>query len=92
MDHNGEVVESRESHNTIIPTESAILCQAGKMTVKANVILNKRFKVLPVLPHVIDWISPMVKMISSIPIELVTKGTEQTVAITCEIDFIIRKS
>merc|ERR1719419_95061 len=51
------------------------------MRFKTNVVLHERLEVPPVLPHVVDNISPVEKVVLRVSLELVTKSPEETVAI-----------
>ena len=82
MNDHGEVVFPSKCHNTIIPSEGSVLRQTGQVTVEADVILDKGLEVVPVFSHVAHHLCPVQEMVVGIAIELVSQGSEQTVAVS----------
>ena len=81
MNDNSEVVFPSKCNNTIIPSKCSILRQAGQVTVKTDVVLHEGLEVVPVLSHVADHLCPVQQMVIGVAIQLVSQGSEQTVAI-----------
>ena len=85
MNHHGYIMKSRKCNNTVIAGKGSALRQAGDMGVKTNVVLYEGLEVFSVLPHVVDDLRPVEKVVVGVAVKLISQRSEQTVPVSWDL-------